>query len=220
MRPGKQKTSPAKRKTHSLEMKLQVPQQLKAGAAVSDVCRALGLAVTTVALWRRAYAQGGYEALFPKVPGPVKREGAASDPRREAVLALKKANPEYGTRRIRDLLKRFEALPISEAEVRRMLHEAKLLEAPRPAPRPAPGPRRFERAEPNQLWQSDLFTFLLRRYERVYLCAFLDDHSRFIVGWSMARHQKEFLVREALDKAIAKYGVPQEVLTDNGDRKS
>src|SRR5438093_961840 len=32
----------------------------------------------------------------------------------------------------------------------------------------------------------------------------------------MAHHQKEFLVREALEKAIAKYGVPQEILTDNG----
>jgi hypothetical protein len=37
----------------------------------------------------------------------------ASDPRREAVIALKRANPESGTRRIRDVLKRFEALPIS-----------------------------------------------------------------------------------------------------------
>jgi len=193
-----------------------VLQQLNAGASVSDVCRAFGVAVTTVALWRREYAQGGYEALFPKTPGPAKASEGAPDPRREAVIALKKANPEYGTRRIRDLLKRFEALPISETEVRRMLHEAKLLENPPPIPRPKPGPRRFERAEPNQLWQSDIFTFLLRRYERVYLCAFMDDHSRFMVGWSMARHQKEFLVREALDKAIAKYGAPHEVLTDNG----
>jgi len=216
MRPGQQKPISAKRKTHSLELKLQVLQQLNAGAAVSDVCRAFGLAVTTVALWRRTYAQGGYEALFPKMPGPVRCEGAAVDPRREAVIALKQANPEYGTRRIRDLLKRFEALPISETEVRRMLHEAKLLEAPAKLPRPEPGPRRFERAEPNQLWQSDIFTFLLRRHERIYVCAFLDDHSRFLVGWSMARHQKEFLVREALDKAIAKSGVPKEILTDNG----
>ncbi len=29
--------------------------------------------------------------------------------------------------------------------------------------------RRFERAEPNQLWQSDIFTFLLRKHQRVYL---------------------------------------------------
>src|SRR6266446_9994098 len=216
MKRSKEKQSGARRKTHPLELKLQVLQQLNAGASVTDVCRAFGLAVATVALWRRAYAQGGYEALFPKTPGPAKVNEAAPDPRREAVIALKKANPEYGTRRIRDVLKRFEALPISETEVRRMLHEAKLLERPPAAPRPEPGPRRFERAEPNQLWQSDLFTFLLRRHERIYLCAFMDDHSRFLLGWSMARHQKEFLVREALDRAIAKYGVPKEVLTDNG----
>src|SRR6267142_6808231 len=79
MRSGKQKAGAARRKTHSLELKLQVLQQLKAGAAVSDVCRAFGLAITTVALWRRAYAQGGYEALFPKVPGPAKRQAEAED---------------------------------------------------------------------------------------------------------------------------------------------
>jgi transposase-like protein len=113
MKRNREKQSGARRKTHRLELKLQVLQQLNAGASVSDVCRAFGVAVTTVALWRRAYAQGGYEALFPKTPGPAKASEGAPDPRREAVIALKKANPEYGTRRIRDLLKRFEALPIS-----------------------------------------------------------------------------------------------------------
>jgi transposase InsO family protein len=122
-----------------------------------------------MSLWQRAYAQGGYGALFPKTPGRAKTNESAPDPRREAVIALKRANPEYGTRRIRDVLRRFEALPISETEVRRMLHEAKLLETSAAAPRPEPGPRRFERADPNQVWQSDLFTFLLRRYERVYV---------------------------------------------------
>ena len=46
--------------------------------------------------------------------------------------------------------------------------------------------RRFERARPNQLWQSDLFTFVLKRQNRrVHLCAFMDDHSRFIVGYGL-----------------------------------
>src|SRR6267378_2679359 len=40
IRSRKQKSRSAKRKTHSLELKLQVLQQLKAGATVSDVCRA------------------------------------------------------------------------------------------------------------------------------------------------------------------------------------
>jgi transposase InsO family protein len=61
-----------------------------------------------------------------------------------------------------------------------------------------------------------IFTFLLRRYERLYLCAFMDDHSRFIVGWALLHHQKSELVLEALTRAIAKYGVPEEILTDQG----
>jgi hypothetical protein len=33
------------------------------------------------------------------------------------------------------------------------------------------------------MWQTDLFTFVLRRENRrVHLVAFMDDHSRFLVG--------------------------------------
>src|SRR5260370_33333969 len=99
-----------------------------------------------------------------------------------------------------------EGIGMREREVRRMLHESGLLETAKPAPRPPPPERRFERAEPNQLSQSDIFTFLLRRHERIYLTAFMDDHSRFIVSHAMARQQKSALVMEALEKGIAKYG--------------
>ncbi len=64
----------------------------------------------------------------------------------------------------------------------------------------------WQTTEPNQLSQSDIFTFLLRRHERIYLTAFMDDHSRFIVSHAMARQQKSALVMEALEKGIAKYG--------------
>ena len=74
----------------------------------------------------------------------------------------------------------------------------------------------FERAEPNQLWQSDLFTFLLRRHERIYVAAFLDDHSRYLVSLAMAHHQRSVLVLEALSRGIAEYGAPREILTDQG----
>jgi transposase InsO family protein len=74
----------------------------------------------------------------------------------------------------------------------------------------------FERAEPNQLWQSDLFTFLLRRHERIYVAAFLDDHSRYLVSLAMAHHQRSVLVLEALGRGIAEYGAPREILTDQG----
>ena len=82
--------------------------------------------------------------------------------------------------------------------------------------KPKPVEHRFERAEPNQLWQSDIFTFLLRRHERLYVAAFLDDYSRYMVSLVVSHHQRASLVLEALTRGIADYGAPREVLTDQG----
>jgi len=59
-------------------------------------------------------------------------------------------------------------------------------------------PRRFERAG-DQLWQSDIFTFLLRRHERVYVCAFMRSRA-FHRGWSMAGTRRNSWWREALTR--------------------
>jgi transposase-like protein len=72
MKRSKEKQGAARRKTHPLELKLQVLQQLNAGASVSDVCRAFGLAVTTVALWRRRKPTASQRRAFC-------REGNRSD---------------------------------------------------------------------------------------------------------------------------------------------
>ncbi len=131
-------------------------------------------------------------------------------------MGLREQHPEYGTRRIRDVLARFEGLGVSETQVRAILHDTGLLETREPTAAREHGPRRFERAAPNQMWQSDIFTFLLRRHERLYLTAFMDDHSRYIVSYTLAHHQRSTLVMEALARGIAAYGTPQEVLTDQG----
>jgi len=50
-----------------------------------------------------------------------------------------------------------------------------------PTHRHEPVVRRFERARPKQMWQSDLFTFQLKRENRrMYVVAFLDDRRRFL----------------------------------------
>jgi len=68
----------------------------------------------------------------------------------------------------------------------------------------------FERARPNQLWQTDLFTFMLKRQNRrVYLVAFLDDHSRYVVGYGLHASQSTALVLEVLRASIAGSGVPE-----------
>jgi transposase InsO family protein len=130
---------------------------------------------------------------------------------------LKQSHPDWGCQRISDTLLRGPALSASPAAVARVLHEAgyRLEEEPtRPHPE---GERRFERARPNQLWQADLFTFVLKRQNRrVYLAAFMDDHSRFIVGYGLHASQSTALVLEVLRAGLSSHGTPEEVLTDNG----
>jgi len=67
------------------------------------------------------------------------------------------------------------------------------------------------------MWQSDITSYVMRRQgRRVYLTVFLDDHSRFIVAWALATHQRTPLVTEPLLEGIARFGKPKEVLTDQG----
>jgi transposase InsO family protein len=201
------------------EVRVRIVREVLKGSSKPDVALVFGVSLAAVQKYVKLYRDGGVDALHPKltrkapeaVPSPKKKA------REEAVVAARTEHPEWGTRRIRDVLARFEGLGVSETEVRRILHEAGLIRAQAPARGPREErPRRFERAEPNQLWQSDIFTFLLRRYQRVYLAAFLDDHSRYLVSHALAHHQKAELVLEAFERGVADYGTPRELLTDQG----
>jgi transposase InsO family protein len=186
------------------------------GLVLAAVARACGVSPDTARGWVRRYRRGGVDGLLPP-PTPLAVPPPMREARREAVVDLRRAHPEAGARRIRDILQRFHALGVSERTVRRILQEEGLSAPPAPPrAKPRPAERRFERAEPNQLWQSDLFTFLLRRHERVYVAAFLDDCARFVVALVLAHHQRASLVLEALARGIAEYGAPREVLTDQG----
>jgi hypothetical protein len=59
---------------------------------------------------------------------------------------------------------------------------------------------------------------LKRQNRRVYLVAFMDDHSRFIVGYGLHASQSAALVLEVFRAALAGYGAPAEVLTDHGSQ--
>ena len=137
---------------------------------------------------------------------------------RRTILMLKQSHPEWGCQRISDMLVRGPALPASASAVARVLHEAGYEAVEVPTQRHPDKVRRFERARPNQLWQTDLFTFMLKRQNRrVHLVAFLDDHSRFIVSlWSACQRLDGAGAGSRWRRRIASYGPPEEILTDNG----
>src|SRR5262245_7542429 len=117
---------------YSLEERLKAVEQVKAGAKRWAVARALGISAASAGLWVRAFEKKGLEGLKnPKVAvsGPQSRAHRKGKRvvHEEAIKQTKQANPQAGTRRIRDLLRRFEAIGVSEQDVRRVLHEAGLI---------------------------------------------------------------------------------------------
>jgi transposase InsO family protein len=77
-------------------------------------------------------------------------------------------------------------------------------------------PQRFERSKPGELYQMDIMTFTLRGLYKLYVIACLDDYSRFVVSIGVFRSQTADRVLDVLKGAIERYGMPNEILTDNG----
>lgn len=143
-----------------METRLRVCEQVvDHSVPATEVSAVFRVPVTTIYQWTRLYRALGREAFMARDARPATPEprsvGHAESVRRDAVVQKRESNPTWGTRRIRDVLERFEGVGVSETEVRRILHEAGLIEDTAPPPAREHGPRRFERAEPNQLWQSD-----------------------------------------------------------------
>jgi transposase InsO family protein len=190
----------------------------RSGLPAGDFAPMVGVSKHTLYVWKKRFDELGPGGLMDQPRGGPKGSRLPELTKR-TILMLKQSNPEWGCQRISDMLLRGPALPASPAAVARVLHEAgyEMEEVPT---RPHPDkPRQFERAVSNQLWQTDLFTFMLKRQNRrVYLVAFMDDHSRFITGYGLYASQASALVLEVVRAAIGAYGPPQEILTDNGSQ--
>jgi transposase InsO family protein len=177
----------------------------------------VGVSPHTLYSWKKRFEEDGPAGLEDGTRGAPKGT-KLPEPTQRAILMLKSTHPEWGIDRIRDVLLRSQGYGASSGAIQRVLCEAGYEVAlGETRPHAEPQPRHFERARPNQLWQSDLFTFMMKRQNRrVYAVVFLDDHSRFVVGWSLQATSSSQLVREAFEASVNRYGLPEEVLTDNG----
>jgi transposase InsO family protein len=203
-------------KRYGLEFKLRcVKLRLEEGIPVALLSEEVGASKDVIRRWAKAYQERGEAGLRNrivsagsrrKLPGPV----------REKIVEIKKREPLFGVKRISHLLKRAFFLSASPETVRRTLRAESLIVPSKKKPQHnITRPRFFERSTPNQLWQADIFTFRLGgRY--AYLIGFIDDYSRYVVGLELYRSQTADQVLEVYRRAVGEYGVPKEMLTDQG----
>jgi len=214
----------AKRKTRNRtytpdERRAAVEAFVKSGRTQGDFAKLWGITTTTLSTWMRRYEKEGPQGLETRRAQPKARKGSLPASVRAEIARTKRRFPDFGMRKVRDWLARFQGIRVSANTVQKTLKEEGLANpAPRPkAKRKRHPPRRFERSRPGELWQSDITSFLLTRHSRrVYLVVFLDDFSRYVVSWALCGHQKGVLVHDALAEGLARFGKPAEILTDQG----
>ena len=206
--------SPRKNPPRTFEERLRaIKLHLEEGFTQELVAQEMGLSSAAIHKWVRRYRLYGEEALKSRIGAASRRRLA--EPVRHQILQLKQEEPTRGIKRISQLLKRVFFLQASPETVRRALKQQGLITPPPKPRRNLVRPRFFERATPNQMWQTDIFTFRLGgRY--AYLIGFMDDYSRFIVGADLFRSHTAENVLEVFRVAAGEYQPPKEMLTDNG----
>jgi transposase InsO family protein/transposase-like protein len=189
----------------------------KSGMALEAFAKVWKVTPRILRGWIRRYELGGAAGLLNAGGGERRGHPALSTLVTEQIVAVKRSFPTFGLKRVRAFLGRFRGVKVSVGSVRKATTAAGL-----PPARTAKGKRKkairfFERARPGQLWQSDWTSLVLpRTQQRVYLIAFLDDHSRYVVSWGLHLGQRTEHVVECLREGMARFGKPLEVLTDQG----
>ncbi|MDD5210754.1 MAG: IS3 family transposase [Elusimicrobiales bacterium] len=206
------------KKVFGIAEKLEIVQTRQQGLSLADVAKMYGASQYSIRRWAQAYERSGLAGLETAPTGRPRKLSQKVQAAEQIVKDVVKAEPEAGIGKIQGALSRQGFLQMARETVRSLLRrngvgpqEVKLKRRNKPI-----RIKSFERACPNDLWQTDIMTFMLKGQYRVYMIGFMDDNSRFLVGWGLYRFQKGENVMEVFRAAIEKRGMPKEVLSDNG----
>ena len=176
--------------------------------------RPMRVARSTLDQWIRAYRAGGYEALVPRPPKVLPRTPARV---LELAVALKRERPERTTAQVHEILVASgePGVPHVRTLQTHLTRAGLNTRADGRTPNKVYG--RFEADAPNDLWTGDgLHGPQLASGRRAVLLAFIDDHSRLLVGWRWSTGEDVFGLEAALRPALLARGVPDAVLVDRG----
>jgi transposase InsO family protein len=200
-----------------VEQRLKAVHEVLDGAPVVDVAERYGVVRQTVHTWLKNYSTNGMTGLVDKSSKPDACPHQMPAVMEARIVELRRAHPGWGPQRILDQLRRdgVTGLP-SRSSVYRCLVRHKLID-PKTRKRSKADYKRWERSRPMELWQMDVVGgVMLADGWKASIVSGIDDHSRFIVSAHVVRRATARPVADALAKAMRSFGVPEEVLTDNG----
>lgn len=197
-----------------------------AGMNVSATCRDLGISTKTFYKYAARFDDEGVAGFYPRTRRPTTSPRVLAPELEDVLITVRKQQREqgwdYGADAVLMLLEDNAdspwpadlALP-SRSTINRVFQRHGVL-TPTPKRRPRPRYRRFARDQVNALWQYDGFDYRLATGKTVVVLHLSDDCSRLDLALNAVRSENSQDVWQTFCSAAEHYGLPAQVLSDNG----
>src|SRR5690606_9010831 len=200
-----------------VEQRYQAVLAVLAGASVSETAARIGVSRQSLHAWLRRYRESGLSGLVDRSRRPKSSPSQLSAEVEAVVCELRREHQRWGPVR---LVHEAERLGVDPAPSRMAVYRALVrhgLVNPRQRRKRREDYLRWERQAPMQLWQMDIVggVFLADGTEAKIITG-VDDHSRYCVIAQVVARPTGRAVCLAFAAALRTFGVPDEVLTDNG----
>lgn len=178
---------------------------------MTALCREFGISRPTGYLWRQRYRQTDSLTKISERSRRPHHSPYRTTARKEQRVVVLRQQTGWGAKKLRVLLHE-EEIPLGVRTIHRILERHGLVSED--AHGPAPG--RFERSEPNELWQMDSKGKYPLADGECHPLSIVDDHSRYAVGLYALPELSGAKAFPFLVETFRRYGVPQAMLMDRG----
>jgi transposase InsO family protein len=204
------------RELNVVEQRYRAVLEVVSGTPVIEVAERYGVARQTVHRWMARYRAEGLDGLADRSHAPRQHPWRIPAETEALICELRRAHPRWGPRRLVFEMDRRGYPGLSRSTIYRVLVRHQLIQ-PVPRRRRRDQFIRWERPAPMQLWQLDVTASLfLASGRECKVITGIDDHSRYCVIARVVARATGRAVCSAFVEAMRIYGVPEEVLSDNG----
>lgn len=181
---------------------------------MSRLCREFEISRPTGYLWLKRYREAGNSltAVVERSRRP-RNSPRRTGPELEARVIALRQELGWGAKAIRHVLERDEGIRLGRMTVHRIMDRHGEI---REQDRHHPASKRFQREEPNQLWQMDFKGQWPMGKGQCFPLSVLDDHSRYLIGLQALAGTRTEGVEAALRSFFLEHGIPEAMLMDHG----
>jgi transposase InsO family protein len=176
-----------------------------------ELCEEFDISRPTGYEWLRRYEREGIAGVAERSRRPQHIGNQTEAGIEQRVVQMRRQRPDWGAKKLGVLLQR-EGVEVPRITIHRILLRHGMV---RPQDQHRPAVQRFERGSPNELWQMD-FKGSAGWNAVTGPLSVLDDHSRYAIALAETGSTRAEAVRERLEEAFRRCGVPDGMLMDHG----